>query len=818
MDALRDIVFTAARVHADILRQDLHYTARTLARTPGFAATAVLITAIGIGATTAVFSITDRVFLRPLPFREADALVKLWQRLPQFARMELSPPNYRDWRAMSTSFASMGAYMDTQVNLIGQGDPQRLAATLVTSDVFATLDAQPWLGRTFAAGDDRTGAAETVVLAYGLWQSVFAGDPAIVGRTIRLSDRVATVIGVMPEQFYFPDRETELWLPFRLDTNTDRTDNSLDVIARLKPGVSLAAARAELTTIAAQLERAYPKENEQTSAAVYTLREEISGNARLLLIALFGASLCVLLIACMNLANLLLTRFLGRRHELTVRAAIGAGRERLVRQLLTEALALSFVGGVLGIGLAVAAVPLLAQLAPSAVPVADAEAFDLRVLTFAVTLTLLTGLAFGVLPALRVCHGADASALRERASQGFGRRGERLRGMLVLAEISASIVLLVVAGLLIRAMWRVQTVDPGFRTDNVLTLRTALPLTRYAMTATRTRFYDGVLQEVRALPGVAGAGYITGLPMTMRGGIWPVNIKGRPEVVTRGGSDSASLRFVTPGFFAALAIPIRSGRDVSESDTRASPPVAVVSESFAAKYWPGDNPLGRAFTFASVERTVVGVVGDVRVRGLEQDSEPQVYLPYRQAADRSMLGYTPKDLVVKSTADPRTSVAAIRAIVRNFDPELPVTDVRLLADIVEGETAPRLTQVRVLAVFVVIAVLLAAIGIHGLLSFGVSRRQSEIGVRVALGAQRTDVLRMILREGIVLAAAGCAIGMALAYAAGRGIEALLAGIGPGDAITFVMAGGLAGAMTIAGSIVPARRALRVDPVAALRTE
>lgn len=819
-DALRDVIVNAWRVHLDILGQDLHYTARTLARTPGFTLTAVLVTALGIGANTAAFSVTDRVFIRPLPFPESERLVKLWQRQPNYARMELSPPNYRDWRSMTTSFESMAAFStETSANLVGEGDPIRLTGTSVTADLFRVLGARPIIGRPFQAEDEREESDGAVILSYALWQGVFGGDRDMIGRVTRLDDRPTTIVGVMPADFSFPSREDDFWVPLRLggQAGADRTDNSLEAIARLKPGVSLEQAQTELTLVAQQLERAYPKENEKTGATVVALRDAVSGQMRLLLTALFGASICVLLIACTNLASLLLTRFLSRRHELTVRAAMGAGRERLVRQLLTESLVLALAGGALGVLVAFLAVPLFGALVPRTLPIGDPSVLDLRVLAFASLLTAVTGIGFGVMPAMRVCRGADAAALRERSAPGAGHRGERLRAALVLAEVTASIVLLVASGLLVRALWRVQSVAPGFETDNVLTLHTPLPIPKYGKADTRIRFYERVLSEVRALPGVSNAAYISFLPMVVRAGIWPVSVKGSPEVQVRG-ADSASLRYVTPDFFGTLGIPIRRGRDIAESDTPAAPLAAVVSESLVRKYWPDQDPLGRTFMFAFAERTVVGVVGDIRVRGLERESEPQVYLSYRQMPGGAIIGYVPRDLVIKTSGDPLTLMPSLRQIVKQADPELPVSDVRTLADIVAADIAPRRTQVRVLSAFVAIALMLASVGIHGLLSFGVSRRRSEIGLRVALGAQRSDVLRMILRQGVVLAAIGSAIGMGLAHAAGRAMQAVLAGVPPTDLVTFGAAAALAIVMTVLGSLVPAFRALRVDPATALRAE
>jgi len=585
----------------------------------------------------------------------------------------------------------------------------------------------------------------------------------------------------------------------------------------LKPGVSLAQARAEMGVVAAQLERQFPKENRETTASVNLLRDELSQQSRLLLLALSGAAICVLLIACANLANLLLARGLARQKELAVRAAMGAGRERLVRQLVTESLVLALAGGALGVLVAAAAVPLLARLVPASLPIAQSPSIDLRVLIFAGVISGLTGIAFGVLPAVRAGRQSDFSALREGARAGGGRK-ERLRSALVVAEVMASVVLLVSAGLLVRALWRIEATDPGFRTDGVLTLQTALPMPKYEQTARRAGFYTEVLSAVRALPGVSSAAYISFLPMVMRGGIWPITVEGKAVEVQRSGEHQASLRFVTPGFFATMGIPLHRGRDVAESDTLDAPFAAVVSESFVRRYWPDQDPLGRHFMMAFHDRMVVGVVGDIRVRGLERNSEPQAYLPYRQVQDGWVIGYAPKDLVIHSAAGPGTLLPAVRRIVRSADSEQPVSDVRTMADIVEEQTASRSAQVRVLGAFAAIAFLLAGVGIHGLLSFAVSRRTQEIGVRIALGARPGGIVGMIVRQGALLAGAGVLPGIALAYAAGRAMEGLLAGVKPDDAVTFASAVGLCLLMTVLGSLFPALRAVRIDPITAIRSE
>ncbi len=814
ISALFEIAVNAAAVHWDILLQDLRYAARALARAPGFAFAAIVVVALGIGANTAAFSIADHVLLRPLPFREPGRLVKLWERVPQYSRMELSPGNYRDWQRMSTSFASTGAYHSLSTNLVGLGAPERVEGSAVTAGLLPTLGVQPLMGRGFTEEDDRGGAPGTLLLSYRLWQSVFGGDPAVLGRKVILDDEAYTVIGVMPADFLFPSREVELWTPtrFREDNYVDRTDTWLGAVGRLKPGVSMATAQAELSSIASQLERQYPKEDLHTGATVLSLRDEVSEQSRMLLAALCAAAVCVLLIACANLANLLLARALSRRQELAVRTAIGAGRERLVRQLFTECLLLASLGGLLGVLLAVFSAPLLARLVPNSLPIAETPSVDFRVLGFAALITALTAAAFGIAPAWRVCGGGLA-ALRDGPRSGGGRKA-RLRSALVIAEVAVSVVLLISSGLLARALWRIRSIDPGFRTEGVLTLRTALPMPKYERTAVRQAFYDRVLSEVRALPGVRHAAYISFLPMVMRGGIWNVEVNGHVDEGSR--SYTASMRFTTPGFFASLGIPIRSGRDVSEGDTPGTQYVAVVSASFARRYWPDADPIGRHFNLAFHDRMVVGVVGDIRVRGLERTSEPQVYLPYRQVDDGSFPFYVPKDLVVLSSNS--SVMPAIRRVIHAADPEQSISNVRSMAEIVAADSAARSVQVYAIASFAAMAFLLAAIGIHGLLAFAVSQRRTEFGVRIALGAQRHNILGMVLRQGVVLTAAGVVPGLALAYAAGRAMEALLAGVKPGDSVTFTAAAALVVLMTLAGSLLPALRAVRVDPIQAIRTD
>lgn len=817
--ALFEVVGNAAAVHADLLRQDLRYAFRALRRAPGFAVTALLLVALGVGANTAAFSVADFVLLRPLPFPQADRLVRVWETHPGgYSRTEASPANYRDWKSEATSFESLGAYSTQSVNLGGRGDPQRLDGAVVTADLLPTLGVRPLHGRWFADGEDRAATPATVVLSHSLWQRTFGADPGVVGRTIRLDEHPHTIIGVMPRDFQFPDRDTEFWAPFPAEytDDQDRNNNWWLAVGRLKPAVSIETARSEMDVVAAHLRAQYPADNKDKGINVQRLRDDVPRQSRLLLFALCGASLCVLLIACANLASLLLGRGIARRQELAVRAAIGAGRERIVRQLATEGLLLASLGGVLGIGVAIAAVPLLSRLVPANLPVAAVPTIDVRVLAFAVVVTALTGLAFSIAPAVRASGQTDLSGLHEGARSGGGGK-ERLRSTLVIAEIAASVVLLASAGLLLRALWTVQSIDPGFRAENVTALRTELPWPRYETVAARTAFFTRVLGEVRGVPGVTSAAYISFLPMVMRGGIWPVIVPGEPEV-TLSERERASLRFVTPGFFASLRIPIRGGRDVGDGDTAKHPFVAVVSESFARRHWPGQDPLGRRFTFALSEREIVGVVGDIRVRGFEQESEPQVYVPSGQVADGALIGYVPKDLVVRSNTASAAIVPAIREIVRRADPEQPVSDVRTMIDIVETQTASRRVQSRAIGAFAVVAAVLAAVGIHGLLALSVSQRSRELGVRIALGAQPRDILRMVVRQSLRLALTGIIPGIAIAYALARAMQGLLAGVGPGDPATFLAIVALSLLTTAAGTLVPTLRAVRVDPLEAMRAE
>ena len=830
--AFVDTAANAMRVHGDITKQDLRYAIRSLRRTPGFTLTAILVAALGIGATTATFSVADHVLLRPLPFPDADRVVRVWEDHSAlgYPRMEPSPPNLLDWQRMATVFERLEPFTGGSASLVGQGDPEQISGASVGGGVFQILRRPAALGRVLTESDVNAAEGERpIVISDRLWRTRFGASPDVLGQTISLDERAYVIVGVMPPDFYFPSRNRDFWRTLRLgitESDSDRGNNYLAVIGRLKDGVSLEDARAEMGVIGAQLAQAYPKALEGKGVTLAPWREQITGQPLVLLLGLVGASICVLLIACTNLANLLMSRALARRAEFAVRAAIGASLDRLVRQMLTESFVLAAGGGVLGILLAVVTAPLLVRLVPTSLPIAEVPPTDLRMLAGTLLLTIGVGMAFGLLPALRVCRKTDGSALKDGARGGTSRGTERLRSSLVVAEIVASVVLIVTVGLLTQALLNVQRVDPGFKADNVLTVRTTLPRIKYAKAAQREQFYQRVLNDVTALPGVQSAAYISFLPMVMGGGVWPVL-----STVPDPGSPQrfmppdpkherrASLRFVTPGFFSTMRTPILRGRDVSADDTPQTTPVAVVSESLVRQYFPDRDPLGQQFAFAFKVRTVVGVVGDIRVRGLEAEtSEPQVYLPGGQFTDGDPLFYAPQDLAIRAAVPVTTLVPAVRAIIAAADPLLPIINVRTLEDIVSLETASRVVQLRVLGAFAAVAFLLAAIGIHGLLAFTVHARSREIGVRIALGAKARDIIGMVIRRSAVLAVLGVVIGAALAYAAGRSMQALLFGVDPANLMVFAAAIGLALLMTIAGSLLPAWRAVRVDPIAATRAE
>ncbi|NQW03207.1 MAG: ABC transporter permease [Acidobacteria bacterium] len=822
-EVVADLWRSALPAHLDIVRQDLKYAVRALNQARGFAVTFTLVGALGIGANTAVFSLTDHVLVRDLPFANPASLVRVFERLPQYGQMEPSPANYRDWTNMQSSFAAMGAYRSLSVNLVGDGDPLRLSGMGFTSGVLPMLGVTPQLGRIFTPKDDEPGASATVLISDGLWRSQFDARASILGATLRLNGEAHQVIGVMPATFLFPARDVDVWVPMRFEVGAfdDRDDNFLSVVARLAPGVTVEAARDDMSRVAAQLESQYPNENAETGVALSLMSAGVSSESRLLLFALVGAALCVLLVACTNLANLVLARIISRQPEMAVRQSLGAGRDRLARQLLTESVLLAVVAGVCGVGVGYLALPWLSSLVPTTLPIAEVPSLDGRVLAVSLGLTALTGVGVGLWPAWRAGRGRSLAALKDGARAGSGPGRERFRSVLAVIEVAASVTLLVVCALLLQTFWQLQAVDPGFRPDGVVTMRTWLPLPKYEQTDRREQFFQRVLADVSALPGVTSAGFTSFAPFTMTGGVWPVHVTGLPE--DSANDMRASLRVVTPGFFRTLGIPLLSGRVIAETDRAEREPVAVVSQSFVDEYLPGGAPLGKTFDFAFMTRTVVGVAADIRVRGTEPRhvSEPQVYVPHAQMADGSLPFYVPKDLLVRAAVSPiavspMSLVPAIRRAIGTADPAQPVSDVVLLSDLVEQETAERSVQIRVIAAFAAVALLLAVVGIYGVLSFGVTQRLHEFGVRLALGATPQDIVMLVTRQTARLAVAGVGVGLIAGYVASRSIESLLVGVTAGDLMAYVVVGLLAGLTALVAGLAPARRAARVGAASVIR--
>jgi putative ABC transport system permease protein len=817
--AIADVVPNAVAAHWTILVQDLRYTMRTLSGSRGFAIATVLVTALGVGANTATFSVADFVLLRPLQFPRPDEIVRLCQGPRQGGGWgcmnELSPANWRDVKATNRSFASLGAYTGGAMNLVGGGEPVRVSGQQLTPEVLPLLGVRPLVGRFFDPATN-TEDERTAVIGYGLWQTQFGGDPDILGKTVSLDGTPYVIIGVMPSQFRWPREDVQLYTPLLLreDQFEDRNNTFLQGIARLKPDVTFEQARADLGAISDRMTKEVGAEMDdgEVGFSFFRQRDEMSPRYRIMLVALCGASLALLLLTCANLANLLLARSAGRERELAVRAALGAGRERLMRQMLTESLLLALLGGLAGAVLAWLTVPLLAQMVPNTLPIESQPTVDMRAFGIAAVLSALTGLGFGLVPALRVGGRSGLAALRE-GTRGSGRR-KGLRTMLVAFEVTVSVILLVSSGLLIRAVWRVQSVDPGFTPSSVLTMSTPLPMPKYEDVVPRVRFYEGVLADVRALPGVESAAYTSGLPMVMTGGITRIQIQG---VEVPRDVQTSSIRIVSSQLFSTFRIPIRRGRDFSAGDTRDRPDVAIVSESFAKTYWPNADAMGQSFQTRNRTWTIVGIVGDILVRGLERTSEPQMYVPAAQAD--SILGiYTPKDLAIRTTRDAASLIGPVREIIRRNDPQQPVSNVRMLADVVGNQTLDRRSQLRVLLALAVLALLLAAVGIHGLLAFTVAQRDREIGVRLALGADPAAVARMVVGEGVRMALIGVIPGIAISFVAARGMRALLFGIPAADPLTFSAVAVLCFAVVVVACVRPAWRAARIAPINALRAD
>ena len=809
----------------ELIAADVRYAFRTLRRNPGFAIVVLLTLALGIGANAAIFSVVNGVLLRPLPYRDADRLMVIWGDLkrPGLNGIPASAGEYVDYRDRSHAFEQVAAYDTIGFNLTGGGEPERVEGAVVTTTFFSLLGASAQVGRTFVAAEDQPGRDDVVVLSHSLWTRRFSANPAIVGQTIPVDGRPTLVVGVMPAAFQFPDRGIEIWKPFLLDaealSDNNRGSHGYTALARLKAGISRQQAQADLNAVTAAFKADHPGNYRNGfGATLRPLQEEIVGDTGRPLMVLLGAVAVVLLIACANVANLLLARAASRRKEIALRTALGASRGRLVRQLITESVLVSAIGGLIGLGLAAWGVDLLIASAPDSIPRIQEVGVDARVAGFTALVSLATGLVFGLVPALRASRAPLNDALKEGGRAGGGVHGFAGRA-LVVAEVALSLVLLIAAGLLIHSFTRLQDVVPGFDSSHLLTFRLSLPELRYTTFQNGQSFFDEFFAGLRRSPGVRGVAAINALPFSGLGGSRTFHIEGREEKRPEDQTEE-QLRIVTDGYFAAMGIPIVAGREFTDRDALNQPRVAVVNDAMAKKHWPHESPIGRRVSFSRDEPhwyEIVGVAGNIKHRALEAADRPELYVPYRQPL---FAGWTvrPMYVIARTSVDPASTVAIARHEIARVDRDQPISDVRTMDERIGRSLSSRRFSMVLLALFAGLALTLAAVGIYGIVAYSVTERTHEIGVRVALGAQRRDVMAMVVGQGMTMTIVGTAIGVAAAAALARLMSSLLFGVSAVDPATFVAIPLLLIAVALAACYVPARRAMRVDPLQTLRSE
>ena len=809
------------------LFQDVRYGIRMLVKNPGFTIVAVLALTLGIGADSAIFSVVNAVLLRPLPYDESERLVFLSERSQVLEGMSIAYPNFLDWRTQNNAFESIGVYRRQSYNLTGSGEPERLVAGQVSADLFTVLRVNATQGRVFTNDEDQPGATPVVVLSHGLWQRRLGGDSGIIGQNLTLDGRGFTVIGIMPPGFLFPSR-AELWTPVGLqakDPGWESRGNhpGLYAMARLKPGITVEQARDDMEIVAANLEKQYPDSNTGNRATITPALENIVRDIRSALLVLLSAVGFVLLIACANVANLLLARATNRQKELAIRTALGASRTRIIRQLLTESMLLSFAGGALGLLLAQAGVKLIVAISPNSIPRAAEIGLDRRVLVFTIAVSVLTGIIFGLAPALQASKPDLNETLKEAGRGSTGRR-HILRGALVVSEVALTMVLLIGAGLMIRSFYHLQRVDPGFVADNLLTFNVALPAKKYPEGQQRVNFYQQLLHNLRALPGVESVGMATGLPLGNNGwqsGFW---IEGRPEP-PQGQRPLTEVAFVSPGYIDTMKMTLLNGRNFTEQDVKPSTPpdpqhpnftpptVTVIDEEFARRYWPDGNPVGEQIRFWGGKVTIVGVVRRVKMEGLSTDSNRvQSYYPYLQNPGGNM------SIVLRTAGDPTALSNVVRQQVLAIDPDQPIYGVQTMGEIWTDSIAPDRLLLMLLGTFAAVALILAGVGIYGVMAYSVTQRTHEIGIRMALGARQSNVLGMVIRQGMTLAVVGLAIGLGGAWLATRAMASLLFGVSATDPATFAAISLVLAGVALGACFVPALRATKVDPMIALRYE
>ncbi|MFL6500783.1 MAG: ADOP family duplicated permease [Candidatus Udaeobacter sp.] len=806
------------------LSQDIRYAVRVLAKNPAFTIIAVIALALGIGANSAIFSVVDAVLLRPLPFKHPEQLVMLWENAAHqgFPKNTPSPANFLDWQKQVQSFTGIAAMAERSFNLTGVGEPERLGGRRVSANLFDLLGVPAMLGRTFVPEDDKAGT-HVVLLSYSLWQRRFGSDPAVVGRALTLNGESYTVVGVMPRMVQLPGYENvsdQLWVPiaFPSEEAAQRGNHFLEVIARMKPGVTLKQAQAEMETIAARLEQQYPDYNMRIGAVVVPLHEQVVGDIKPALLVLLGAVGFVLLIACANVANLLLARAAVRQKEIAVRLALGASQSRLIRQFLTESVLLAIFGAGFGLLLAFLGLRALRTLIPATISQAETINIDARVLIFTVLVAVVTGVAFGLAPAIQGSHLNLNDTLKEggRDSSG-GSKGNRARNLLVIGEVAISFVLLIGAGLLINSFFHLRNLDPGFRADHLLTMKVDLSEVKYPDRERRAAFFDEVMRRVRELPGVRSAAVAGNLPLTYNGDSMTIGVEGVPDPPS-GQRPDVIFRAIGPGYFNTMGIPMVAGRDFTDQDNGGAKDVVVISEKTAQHFWPGQDPIGKRLkpgssTSKSEWREVVGIVKDVRQNDLIAPPKMQMYLSFRQLKDVAA-----NALVVRTTVEPMSLAASVRNAIWSVDKDQTVADIDTMDHIVAKAVARQRFSMVLLGVFAALALLLASVGIYGVMSYSVAQRTREIGIRMALGARRADVLQMTVRQGLKLVGAGMILGLAAAFLLTRVMATLLYGISATDPITFVGISVVLLAVAVLASYVPALRATRVDPITALRAQ
>jgi predicted permease len=797
---------------------NLRYAVRTLRKNPLFAAVAILTFGLGVGANSAIFSLVNAVLLRPLPFPEPDRLAFVWEDTNMFGLKDsvVAMGNYADWRARNLVFRQMGALEQRRCLVTGVGEALQIQGSIVTASLFQTLGVRPAIGRLFRDEEDQPGTAKVAILSDGFWRRSLGSDPDVLNRSLFLDEERYQVVGVMPPGFRFPDSRNELWTPVgtvyqpRDFTRRDR-HNSM-VVARLSPGVSLQRANEDIRAIAQRMQQEFPETNRSVSAFVAPMRDHFVGETRSTLLILLAAVGFVLLVACANIANLLLARATIRRREIAIRTALGAGSFRLLRQLLTENLLLAFCGGTLGLMMSLSSLRFLENLVPSGISGLASLKVDFRVLGFTLVISLLTGAICSLAPAFRALRVDLQHVLKQGgARSAAGSRG--LQHALVIGEVALAFVLTVGAGLMIQTLARVRGIDTGFRTDHILSVRIAPPGRKYREPARRIAFYDGILQRVTALPGVVSAGLSNGVPIAFKGWVNGFTIEGQPVLGGRT-ITNANYRVVTPDYLRTLAVPLRAGRAIDTHDSADAPPVALINETMKRKFWPDENPLGKRLRFSSAEpwTTIVGVVGDIRQAGLDMAPKAELYLPAAQAPILANW------LAIRTIREPDSLAAAVREVIRSVDPDSPVADISSMDDILDREVFQRRVHALLLAVFAALALLLASIGVYGVLAYLVNQRTQEIGIRMALGARPVNVLRSVLGQGLALGGVGIGIGMLGALGVTRVLSRLLFGVTPTDPATFATVAAVLLGVAAVASCVPAVRAMHVDPIEALREE